>query len=305
MAKYKVPTTQELIDAGVHFGHQARRWHPKMEPYIYSVNRNVHIIDLEQTEKLLKTACEFLFEKAKKGLPVVFIGTKRQSGDIIELEAKRCGAMYVRERWIGGTITNFKTIKRNLDKLIDLMKGRDNGRFEKYNKRERLEIDREIEKMLKAYGGFINMQGVPGALFIIDPKREKTAVHEAKISGIPIVALVDTNADPSDIDYVIPGNDDSIRSVAIIVKAVSDAVEEGYKEYAKIGEKSAEAITTPGTKEEVQVKITVDEGHLEKIEKEVEKEVEKVVEEVKEKAKVVSEPEIKEIKKRGRPKKES
>jgi small subunit ribosomal protein S2 len=236
MAKYKLPKIEEMLDAGVHFGHQLRRWHPKMEPYIFGVKRNVHIIDLEQTEKLLESADTFLYEIAKKGQKIIFVGTKKQSREIIELEAKRCGAMYVTERWVGGTVTNFKTIKKNLDKLIDFIKGREEGRFDKYTKKERLLIDREIEKMNLVYGGIINMKDTPYAIFVIDPKREKTAVHEAKNNKIPVVALIDTNADPTGIDYPIPGNDDAIRSVALIVKSIADAIEEGYKEFAKIGE---------------------------------------------------------------------
>lgn len=231
-----------MLDAGVHFGHQIRRWHPKMEPYIYTVAKDIHIIDLEQSEKMLKTACEVLFNAAKAGKKIVFVGTKKQSRDIVELEAKRCGAMYVRERWIGGTVTNFSNIKRNLDKLIKYIKDRDEGNFEGRTKKERLLIDREIEKMLAVYGGIISMRSNPDILFVIDPKREKTAVREAKNAGIPTVAIVDTNADPTVVDYAIPGNDDAIKSIALLVKAVADAVEEGYKEFGKSKEQDSETI---------------------------------------------------------------
>ncbi|GEM_PF-486073 len=236
MAKYKVPTIQEMLDAGVHFGHQVRRWHPKMEPYIYIAAKDIHIIDLEQSEKMLGKACEFLFEAAKEGKKVVFVGTKKQSRDIIELEAKRCGAMYVKERWVGGTITNFPFIKKNLDKLIKYMKDREEGNFVKYTKKERLLIDRSIDKMNSSYGGIISMRATPDVLFVIDPKREKTAIREAKNSHIPVVAIVDTNADPTTVNYPIPGNDDAIKSIALLVKAVADAIEEGYKEFGKIKE---------------------------------------------------------------------
>jgi len=235
MPKYKTPKIQELIEAGVHFGHQIKRWHPKMEPYIYTVSKNIHIIDLEDTERLLKEACEFLYNQASEGKTIVFVGTKKQSKDVIKAEAIRCGAMYVNERWVGGTITNFQTIKKNLDKLIKYIKGKETGEFDIYTKKERLLIDREIEKMDLVYGGILNLTDTPDVLFVIDPKREKTAVKEAKNAKIPVVAIIDTNADPTGIDYIIPGNDDAIKSVALLVRTVADAIEEGYKEFDKKG----------------------------------------------------------------------
>ncbi|HQG58762.1 MAG TPA: 30S ribosomal protein S2, partial [bacterium] len=231
MAKYKVPKIQEMIDAGVHFGHQTKRWHPKMEPYIYTVSKGVHIIDLEKTEEMLRKACDFLYEQASMGKVIVFVGTKKQSKDIIEKEAKRSGALYVNERWVGGTITNFETIKKNIDKLLSYLKSREEGKFSIYTKKERLLIDREIEKLQASYGGISSLRKTPEVLFVIDTKREKTAIREAKRSGVPVVAIVDTNANPEDIDYPIPGNDDAIKSVALIVRAIADAVEEGYKEF--------------------------------------------------------------------------
>ncbi len=240
MAKYTVPTTKELLDAGVHFGHQTRRWYPSMEQYIYAVKKNIHIIDLEQTEKLLKNACEFLYDTAAKGGKIIFVGTKRQAREIIEIEAKRCGAFYVSERWLGGTITNFDIIKKNMDKLVDLMRKREAGELDHYTKKERLLIDREIAKLQKAVGGVVGLKKVPDALFIVDAKRERTAVREAGIAKVKIVSLVDTNTDPRGIDYIIPGNDDAIKSIALILKTVADAVEEGYKEYAKKGEAKAD-----------------------------------------------------------------
>lgn len=233
MAKYKVPKIQEMIDAGVHFGHQTKRWHPKMEPYIYTVSKGVHIIDLEKTEEMLRKACDFLYEQASMGKIIVFVGTKKQSKDIIEKEAKRSGALYVNERWVGGTITNFETIKKNIDKLLNYLKNREDGKFSIYTKKERLLIDREIEKLQASYGGISSLKKTPEVLFVVDPKREKTAIREAKKSGVSVVAIVDTNANPKDIDYPIPGNDDAIKSVALIVRAIADAVEEGYKEFGK------------------------------------------------------------------------
>lgn len=233
MAKYKVPKIQEMIDAGVHFGHQTKRWHPKMEPYIYTVSKGVHIIDLEKTEEMLRKACDFLYEQASMGKVIVFVGTKKQSKDIIEKEAKRSGALYVNERWVGGTITNFETIKKNIDKLLNYLKNREDGKFSIYTKKERLLIDRDIEKLQASYGGISSLKKTPEVLFVVDPKREKTAIREAKKSGVSVVAIVDTNANPKDIDYPIPGNDDAIKSVALIVRAIADAVEEGYKEFGK------------------------------------------------------------------------
>jgi len=233
MAKYKLPKIQEMIDAGVHFGHQTKRWHPKMEPYIYTVSKGIHIIDLEKTEEMLKKACDFLYEQASMGKTIVFVGTKKQSKDIIESEAKRSGALYVNERWVGGTITNFETIKKNIDKLLDHIKGKEEGKFSVYTKKERLLIDREIEKLQAAYGGIVSLKKAPEVLFVVDPKREKTAVREARRSGVPIISIVDTNANPAEVDYPIPGNDDAIKSVALIVRAIADAVEEGYKEFGK------------------------------------------------------------------------
>ncbi|HAI62858.1 TPA: 30S ribosomal protein S2 [candidate division WWE3 bacterium] len=206
-----------------------------MEPYIYTVSKNIHIIDLEDTERLLKEACEFLNKMASEGKKIVFVGTKKQSKDIIKSEATRSGAMFVNERWIGGTITNFPTIKKNLDKLIKYIRGKETGEFDKYTKKERLLIDRETDKMNLVYGGILSLAETPDVLFVIDPKRERTAVKESQNAGIPVVAIVDTNADPTGIDYIIPGNDDAIKSVALLVRAIADAVEEGYKDFDKKG----------------------------------------------------------------------
>jgi len=242
MAKYKLPKIQEMIDAGVHFGHQAKRWHPKMEPYIYTVNKNVHIIDLEKTEEMLGKACDFLYEQASKGKVIVFVGTKKQSKEVIENEARRSGALFVNDRWIGGTITNFETIKKNIDKLLDYIKGKEEGKFSIYTKKERLMIDREVEKLQTTYGGISSLKKEPDVLFIIDPKREKTAIREAKRSDVPVVSVVDTNANPTEIDYPIPGNDDAIKSVALLVRAIADAVEEGYKEFGKTEKEKKDAL---------------------------------------------------------------
>lgn len=291
MSKLKTPKIEELIEAGVHFGHQIKRWHPKMEPYIYTVSKNIHIIDLEDTERLLKEACEFLYNQASEGKTIVFVGTKKQSKDIIKAEAKRCGAMFVNERWIGGTVTNFQTIKKNLDKLIKYIKGKETGEFEMYTKKERLLIDREIEKMDLVYGGILNLTDTPDVLFVIDPKREKTAVREAQNAEIPVVAIIDTNADPTGIDFIIPGNDDAIKSVALLVRTVADAVEEGYKEFDKKGrvqaKKEAEA---KAATEEAEMVVTATESPVVTVEaEEIE---EKLVEEEPKKAEKLVEKEV-------------
>jgi small subunit ribosomal protein S2 len=277
MSKYKLPKIQDMIDAGVHFGHQAKRWHPKMEPYIYTVNKNVHIIDLEKTEEMLEKACNFLFEQASAGKVIVFVGTKKQSKEVIENEAKRSGALYVSERWVGGTITNFETIKKNIDKMLGYIKGREEGKFSMYTKKERLLIDREVEKLQATYGGIASLKKSPDVLFIIDPKREKTAIREAKRADVPVISVVDTNADPTKIDYPIPGNDDAVKSVALIVRAISDAVEEGYKEFGKSEKEKKEKLE----KMEEEKEISKDVGPVKIVDETIVESVEdKLVEEV-------------------------
>lgn len=239
MAKYKLPKVEELFEAGVHFGHQVRRWNPKMESYIYTQRSGIHIVDLQLTLENLKKSAEFLYEVASNGGQIIFVGTKRQASEIIAKDATRSGALYVNDRWLGGTITNFRVVKRNMDKLVDYMKKRNDGSFAKYTKKERLLLDREIEKLEKSVGGIVALKGKPAALFVIDTRREKTAIKEAKKSRIPVVGIVDTNCDPNSVDYVIPGNDDAIRSISMIVTVLADAVEAGYKAFA---DKSAEVV---------------------------------------------------------------
>lgn len=233
MTKYKLSKIEELFDAGVHFGHQIKRWNPNMEKYIFAQRSGIHIIDLDSSHEGLKSAADFLYEVASKGDQIIFVGTKRQAREIVEVEAKRAGSLFVTERWLGGTITNFDIISKNMTKLTDYLKKREEGEFEKYTKKERLLLDREIQKLQNSVGGIVGFNGKPGAVFVVDSKREKTAVKEANIKGVPVVGLVDTNSDPLVVDYVIPGNDDAIRSIATVVKVVAGAVESGYAEYAK------------------------------------------------------------------------
>jgi len=228
MTKHKIPSEKELLEAGVHFGHQTRRWNPKMEKYIFAQRKGIHIIDLEMTKNALKEACGYLRECASNGGQIIFVGTKKQARDIIGLEAKRCGALYVTERWLGGTITNYNIIKKNLEKLTTLRRQRNEGELAKYTKRERLTFDRIIEKLEKSVGGIVTLKGKPAVVFVVDARRERTAIREANRYGVKVCALVDTNSDPEGVDMLIPGNDDAIRSVALIVKTIADAVEDGY-----------------------------------------------------------------------------
>lgn len=275
--KYKTPKIEELIEAGVHFGHQIKSWNPNMMPYIYTTRKNIHVIDLEQTEALIEKAADFLYDTALKGGSIIFVGTKKQAREIIEIEAKRSGAMYVTERWLGGTITNFEVIrKNNIKKLIDLRKGREEGEFEMYTKKERLLIDREIEKLDIYVGGLTRLTRKPDALFVVDSKREKTAVREAKRAGIPVVALIDTNSDPRGIEYPIPGNDDAIKSIACVVKSLADAVEQGFKDYTE-GVKKAEKEGAEGKKDEDK-KVDKEPVETKEEKKSVEKETEKKTE---------------------------
>ena len=231
--KIKIPEIKKLFDAGVHLGHQVRRWHPKAAPFIYEARKNIHVIDLEKTHENLKKASEFLYETAKKGGQIIFVGTKRQIFELLKLEAKNSGALYVNQRWLGGTITNYHIVKNNIDKLVSMCKKRDAGEYSVYTKKERLLLDRKIEKLEKSVGGLVGIKGLPDAIIVIDARREKTAVREAKKRSIPVVALVDTDTDPTGIAYPIPGNDDAIKSVSLILRALSSAVEAGYASYEK------------------------------------------------------------------------
>ena len=218
---------RDLLQAGVHFGHQTRRWNPKMKPYIYGAKNGIHIIDLQKTARGLVDASRFLSQTVAHGAPVLFVGTKRAAREIVQEESARCGMFFVNNRWLGGTLTNWVTVKKSIERLVQLEKAREEGRFDVLTKKEALELSREIEKMEKNLGGIKNMKGLPGAIFVVDPKKEHIAVKEARTLGIPVVGLCDTNANPSLVDYVIPGNDDAIKSIRLFTAAVADAVIEG------------------------------------------------------------------------------
>ena len=230
-----VVSMKQLLEAGVHFGHQTRRWNPKMARYIFTERNGIYIIDLQKTVKKLEEAYMFVRDVAANGDNVLFVGTKKQAGESIKEEAERAGAHYVNARWLGGMMTNFKTIRRRIQRLEQLRKMQEDGTFDRLPKKEVGKLELEIEKLEKYLGGIKTMDKLPGALFIVDPRKERIAVAEAKKLGIPIVAIVDTNCDPDEIDYVIPGNDDAIRAVKLIAGTMADAIIEG-----KQGAQSAE-----------------------------------------------------------------
>jgi small subunit ribosomal protein S2 len=220
------PQLQDLLEAGVHFGHQTRRWNPKMRRFIFAERSGIYLIDLQKTLRQLKAAQDLLREVVLQGENVLFVCTKRQLNQIVKAEAERCGAYYVTERWLGGTLTNFQTIKRQIRRLRELEQGQDEGAFEFFTKKERLHFDRERQKLNRNLEGIKNMTRVPGAIFVVDARKERIAIAEANKLGIPVVAIVDTNADPDLITVPIPGNDDAIRSVSLITGALVDVVAE-------------------------------------------------------------------------------
>ena len=231
-----VISMKQLLEAGVHFGHQTRRWNPKMAQYIFTERNGIYIIDLQKTVRKIDEAYMFIRDVAMEGKSILFVGTKKQAQESIESEAKRCGMYFVNNRWLGGTLTNFRTIQTRIKKLNEIDAMEKNGQFEVLPKKEVIKLCAEREKLLKNLGGIREMKKLPGALFIVDPRKERIAVQEARILGIPIVAIVDTNCDPDEIDYVIPGNDDAIRAVKLIAGKLADAVLEG-----KQGEQIEEA----------------------------------------------------------------
>tara|TARA_B110000008_G_scaffold166112_1_gene166238 strand:+ start:241 stop:1161 length:921 start_codon:yes stop_codon:yes gene_type:complete len=218
---------EKMLQAGVHFGHQTKYWNPKMEQYIFGVRNKIHIINLEHTVEMIKPALKFIEGVAAKNNKILFVGTKRTATNIIKNEAIRCSMPYVNERWLGGMLTNYKTIRSSITRLENLLRQKEDGTFNKLTKKEGLKIQRDIDRLEKSIGGVTEMGGLPDALFIIDVKRESIAVSEASKMGIPIVGIVDSNSNPEGLDYVIPGNDDSIRSIALFTEAVADACLKG------------------------------------------------------------------------------
>ena len=222
-----VVSMKQLLEAGVHFGHQTRRWNPKMAPYIYTERNGIYIIDLQKTVKKLEEAYNFVREISANGGNILFVGTKKQAQEAIKEEAARCGGYYVNARWLGGMLTNFRTMRTRIDRLAQLRKMEEDGTFAMLPKKEVIKHQGEIEKLEKYLGGVKEMKKIPAALFIVDPRKERNAIAEARKLNIPIVAIVDTNCDPDEIDYVIPGNDDAIRAIRLIASAMANAAIEG------------------------------------------------------------------------------
>ena len=231
-----VVSMKQLLEAGVHFGHQTRRWNPKMAPYIYTERNGIYIIDLQKTVKKLEEAYAFVRDLSANGGNVLFVGTKKQAQDAIKEEATRCGGYYVNARWLGGMLTNFRTMRTRIDRLAQLRKMEEDGTFAMLPKKEVIKHQGEIAKLEKYLGGVKEMKKIPAAMFIVDPRKERNAIAEARKLNIPIVAIVDTNCDPDEIDYVIPGNDDAIRAIRLIAAAMANAAIEGRQ-----GEDAAEA----------------------------------------------------------------
>lgn len=237
-----VISMKQLLEAGVHFGHQTRRWNPKMAEYIFTERNGIYIIDLQKTVKKLEEAYYFLRNVVMEGGDVLFVGTKKQAQDAIRQEAERCGMYYVNNRWLGGMLTNFKTIQKRIERLNELQRMEEEGVFEVLPKKEVIKLKLEMEKLEKNLGGIREMKRLPGVIFVVDPKKERIAILEAKKLGIPIVAIVDTNCDPDEVDYVIPGNDDAIRAVKLIAAKMADAVIEARQ--GEQMESSAESTAT-------------------------------------------------------------
>ena len=220
-------TMKELLEAGVHFGHQTKRWNPKMKPYIFGARNGIYIIDLQKTVRLFKNAYSFVVDATRNGETVLFVGTKKQAQDSVAEEASRCGMFYVNQRWLGGMLTNFATVKQSIDRLKRMDAMIADGSIDAYTKKEALQMEKERVKLEKTLGGIKGMHRLPGVMFVIDPKNEEIAVQEAKKLGIPVVAIVDTNCDPDNIDYIIPGNDDAIRAIRLLTSKIADAAIEG------------------------------------------------------------------------------
>jgi len=244
-----VVSMKQFLEAGVHFGHQTKRWNPKMRPYIYGARNGTHIIDLQKSLRMLKTAYEYVRDQAANGETVLFVGTKLQARDIIREEAERCGGFYINERWLGGLLTNFNTIKTSVAKMkkYEGLRG-ENGTYEGMIKKEALQLEKKRIKLEKALGGIRDMRRMPGALFVVDCKKEKIALQEAQTLGIPIVAVVDTNCDPDDINFVIPGNDDAIRSIRMFSHTIANAVLEGRSIYEARMKSAPEEKPSKGSK---------------------------------------------------------
>jgi len=254
---------KELLEAGVHFGHPKKKWNPKMKPYIYGLKRGIYIIDLEKTAQLLLKACEFVRDIASAGGSILFVGTKRQVQDMVEEEANRCGMFYVNNRWLGGALTNFETVRKSISRLKDIQRLKEEGKYALVTKKEQSSLDKELNKLMKNLGGIVDMDKLPDAIYVIDPNREAIAVREARKLNIPVISIIDTNCDPAVIDCLIPGNDDAIKSCKLITSYVANAVIEGKRFYTD-SESKAKA------KEEKKAKEDAKESDLKEIKEKLE-----------------------------------
>jgi small subunit ribosomal protein S2 len=246
-------TMKELLEAGVHFGHQTKRWNPKMKPYIFGARNGIYIVDLQKTVRMFKTAYDFIIDTAASGKSVLFVGTKKQAREAIYEEANRCEMFYVHNRWLGGMLTNFQTIKKSIDRLNYLNQIELDGTIELFPKKERLKMGKERTKLDSTLGGIRSMGKLPGAMFVIDPKNESIAIREARRLNIPIVSIVDTNCDPDEVDYIIPGNDDAIRAIRLVSSRMADACIEGQKRFKE--KKQAEVDKADETPSEIETKV--------------------------------------------------
>lgn len=247
-----VISMKQLLEAGVHFGHQTRRWNPKMAEYIFTERNGIYIIDLQKTVKKVEEAYMFVRQLAEDGKDILFVGTKKQAMDAVKEEALRCGMYYINARWLGGMLTNFKTIKTRIRRLEQLRKMEKDGTFDLLPKKEVIKLNHEVEKLEKYLGGIKDMRNLPGAIFVVDTKKEHNAIAEARKLGIPIVAIVDTNCDPDEVDYIIPGNDDAIRAVKLMASTVANAVLEGKQGEAFVEEDEADAPAAEAAATEVE-----------------------------------------------------
>lgn len=270
----KIPTLEQLLEAGVHFGHQIRRGHPRMRPFIYGARDGVHIIDLTKSQDMLKEACDFVYNLGKTNKVLLFVGIKKQARSIIEEWAVKLQAPYLVERWIGGFLTNFEEISKNIKRLKELKVQKGKGELKKYTKKEQLLIDRQIANLEKDYKGVFDLEVLPDAIFVCDASSDNVAVREASRLKIPVVAIADSNCDPTQIDYLIPGNDDAIKSIKILVEALASAYEQGQKEAGKVAAKAAQKASAAaealadkekdGIDEELKVEVAAAEEMVEK-----------------------------------------
>lgn len=253
---------KQLLEAGVHFGHQTKRWNPKMKPYIYGARNGIYIIDLQKTVNLFKTTYDFIVDTVSQGGSVLFAGTKKQAQEAIREEAERCGMFYVNHRWLGGTLTNFVTIRQGIERLKYLEAIKTDGTIQKFPKKEIINLDREHQKLARNLGGIKELDSLPKAIFIIDPRKERIAVLEGRKLGIPLVSIVDTNCDPDEIDYIIPGNDDAIRAIRLITGKIADACLEGKERQREMQQAALDKEAAEGESSQAEDLSTFAEGEM-------------------------------------------